>query len=84
MAVPKAAMDKYNFPGSSKDKIGFAGKIGGVKPESVAHAMNQAANRDFGLAILAADATHPLAALFWREGYRPCEEARLPLAPEAL
>jgi hypothetical protein len=68
MTVPEASVDKDYTITRWKNEIGIARKIAAMKRVSKAQPVDYAADRHFGLGVLAADALHHGAAFGWREG----------------
>jgi hypothetical protein len=51
-------VDEDRFPSARKDEVGLSGKVSAMQPVSIAKAMQEAANRQFGASITAAHAFH--------------------------
>jgi hypothetical protein len=49
MAVPVAAMHKYDFLSARKNKIGFAREVGPMQPEAKAKLVRRATHNHFWL-----------------------------------
>ena len=64
MIVPEAAMHEYDFLSTREHKVGRTRQVSPMKPVPVAHAVHEAANEEFRLGVLGADATHQVAAFF--------------------
>jgi hypothetical protein len=56
--MPKAPVDEYHLPSRRKCDIGTPGQVLRVQPVSIAKAMQQTPDRQFGTGIDAADAPH--------------------------
>ena len=66
MLMPKASMHKDNLSQPRKDDVGFTGKIVAMNAEAITQAMEQGADEDLGLCVLAADLPHVRAAAHGR------------------
>jgi hypothetical protein len=62
VTVPKAAMNKNDFPAGAKDEIGSSWEIAPMKPVSVAETVDQRSDRHLRLHIFALNSTHILGA----------------------
>ncbi|MCG3131842.1 MAG: hypothetical protein FLDDKLPJ_02652 [Phycisphaerae bacterium] len=65
--VPVASMHEDDSATSTKDEVGFAREVCGMKSEAAAQAVSDAPNDQLGLGVLAANRGHALAALGGRE-----------------
>ena len=81
--VPKASMHK-DCPFLCREyDVWHPGKVPTMKPVATAHRGQQGPHNQLWFRILGADATHPLASLFWREGIHaiPHPAMNLPRTP---
>jgi len=62
--MPKASMYEDYLLARTKHKIGPAGQVGGMKPVSISHAVDNSTDREFGFRVCIAYKHHPLAAFF--------------------
>jgi ribosomal protein L12E/L44/L45/RPP1/RPP2 len=51
-------MDEDRFPSAGKDEVWLSGEVSAMQPVSIAEAMQEAANSQFGAGIAAAHAFH--------------------------
>jgi hypothetical protein len=65
--MPEAAVNENDFTQSWKDEIGRSRKMRLMQTKAVAEAMSSAPHPMLGLAVLAADARHRVAALLGRK-----------------
>jgi len=70
--MPKASMNKYNFPQARKHNIGTARQVFSVQPKAETHPMNQHPNNLLRSGISSLDRSHDLAALFRGENVSQC------------
>lgn len=77
MIVPKATMHEYDFLSTREHKVGRTRQISPMQSVAIAHAVHEAANEEFGLGVLGADATHQVAAFFRceRVNHEPSEDS---------
>lgn len=58
MPMPEAAIDEYYPSPAWKNDVGFTRQVGPMKPKTIAGAMQQATNDEFGLSIFRRDGSH--------------------------
>jgi len=85
MAVPKAAVNKYDLVARRKYQVRAPREILPVKAKAIAESMNKAPHRQFRLRVLAPDCAHILAAihanLFLEFLFEPIQNSALLLLP---
>jgi len=68
VTVPEAAIDENDGFVFSEDDVGFSRQFLPMQAEPVSGAMEQGADKQFGLGVLAFDPAHDPASLFWGNG----------------
>jgi hypothetical protein len=77
MAVPKAAMNKYNFTTASEYEVWRSGQIAGMKSVPVTHGVHHSAYSHLRTCIFAANLRHQCAArLRCKVVYQVCPRSR--------
>lgn len=67
MSMPETAVNKYGCSIFGENNIGFSRQIFPVKPESIAHPVKQGSNNQFRFCVLAFNARHVPASLFFTD-----------------
>jgi len=65
--MPETAVDEYRFAARAKDQIRFAWKVFSMKPVSIPHSMNKAADHHLGLHVFRPDTAHIPTSPFLRD-----------------
>lgn len=60
--MPETAVNDDHLAPSGKDEVGRAGQVAAMRAEAVAHAVDQAADGEFGPRVLPANAGHAFGA----------------------
>lgn len=78
MAVPKTTMNEDNFLDFREDEVGFAGKAGNVKSETLSACAGDSPYQEFRFSPLTPDERHSLATL------SSCESVHCPATQRML
>ena len=84
VSVPKTTMDENDFATPGKDQVGLSRQRGNVEPITVSEAVNEFADRHFRFSVTAADQSHNLPTLFFREYVGHSDSMILPSADCSL